>query len=116
MTSSCQPEWSGGAACPDNLEHMNELLTASPSEEFTSAETEALAAVVVYEDSLTGARAAQLLADLDHVPTDEESLQCTYPEHACSCAEIARRAETVTSVLAGILDYNPGVPRWGINE
>jgi len=74
------------------------------------------AAVVVYEDTLTGARAAQLLRDLGHVPTDEESRQCTCPERQCSCEEIARRAETVTSVLAEILDYNPGVPRWGINE
>jgi len=95
---------------------MNDLLTASPSGELTSPETEPLAVEVVYEDALTGARAAQLLRDLGHVPTNEESRQCTCPEHQCTCEEIGRRAETVTSVLAGILDYNPGVPRWGINE
>ncbi len=116
MACVCQRKWSAGAAWPGNLEHMNDLLTASPSGELTSPETEPLAVEVVYEDALTGARAAQLLRDLGHVPTNEESRQCTCPEHQCTCEEIGRRAETVTSVLAGILDYNPGVPRWGINE
>jgi len=116
MACVCQRKWSAGAAWPGTLEHMNDLLIASPSGELTSPETEPLAVDVVYEDTLTGARAAQLLRDLGHVPTDEEPRQCTCPEHQCYCEEIERRAETVTSVLAGILDYNPGVPRWGINE
>jgi len=116
MADVCQRRWSAGAARPDNLERMNELLTASPCEELVSSRTEPLAVVAAHEDTLTGARAAELLRDLGHMPTDEESLQCTCPEHQCSCEEIARRAETMTSVLAGILDYNPGVPRWGINE
>jgi len=95
---------------------MNQLLTASLSEEWTSPEAKPLEVVIAYEDTLTGARAAQLLRDFGHVPTDEESLECICPKHQCTCEEMARRAQTVTSVLGGILDYNPGVPRWGINE
>src|SRR6266702_5688609 len=116
MGGVCQGRWSAGAAHPGNLERMNELLTERPCEDPTPSPTEPLAVVVVYEDSLTGARATQVMRDLRHMPTDEESLQCKCPDRQCSREEIVRRAETVTCVLTGILNYNPGVPRWGINE